>query len=63
MADLNKLREERADLAKALIALRDKSNDTTQNWSDEDEGKWGELNASYDDLGKRIERVRAGKLD
>lgn len=57
MADLNKLREERAELAKELVQLRDKSNDTAQDWTSEDEGKWTEINKRYDDTTARIERA------
>jgi len=64
MSDIKELREQKEKLAAKLDEFRTKLADKSQKWTDEDESNWSAVNADYDDVAARCEKLgRIGQIE
>ena len=58
------IREERATVAAEIRKMADLANDKAHKWTGEDETRWQEINANYNDLTARMDKAdRAEKIE
>ncbi|MBN1444370.1 MAG: hypothetical protein JXA90_16785, partial [Planctomycetes bacterium] len=57
MESLKGLKERRDALAKDIRALADKANDPQAKWGESEEQRWKELNAAFDEVHGKVERL------